>query len=441
MAMMCNIFLAVCLVLVAEGRKLVSKEAAQLEHEKMIAYKTMMKLAPPSESLEPAECGGNNDFCRPFTKDEMPWKTTLALQEKAFGVAMRAAFGADIGNVWEDYLTRRYSQDRYIGPKAHLMGHVTRHTFGYPDLTMDGNIKLQFQGDPTNYYTYTEALDFAMRRLVEFINCHREEFSVPPDGPMPDPTTMHFQSVSSTSSSVSSDETPKKWFAVSFEDLLHGFDFSADDMPPGYLDIEYGGDGSGDTCSNHLYHAPANLAGGMGGSDFGRDFRFMSGHLHCHISKVGNVNVYCRPKVKLSVFDAIDLCPGQCGTKKEQLLTIPLSQREASGLAYDVPLFVEFYYPVDEEKQKYSYSLGLAPSAEECARRDFQKVPECTDCSEYHQLTMKRSVRFMDEDEVPVALDFKQKEYEDAIWASRKQCDAQIYKMEGVLEHLTSILG
>ena len=99
-----------------------------------------------------------------------------------------------------------------------------------------------------------------------------------------------------------------------------------------------------------LYHAPSNLAGGVGGSDYGDDLRFFGGHLHCTKSMSVNdqPSVLCRSRVMLHVFDAIDFCPGQCGTGAEQLLTIAFSRLEASGLAYDIPLYVEVWMPVIE---------------------------------------------------------------------------------------------
>jgi hypothetical protein len=42
------------------------------------------------------------------------------------------------------------------------------------------------------------------------------------------------------------------------------------------------------------------------------------------------------------VFDAVDFCPGDCGSWLEQRVTIPMSRLEASGAAYDQPFKVEF---------------------------------------------------------------------------------------------------
>jgi hypothetical protein len=57
------------------------------------------------------------------------------------------------------------------------------------------------------------------------------------------------------------------------------------------------------------------------------------------------------PGIRYTVHDTIDLCPGDCGAPAEMVATIPLSRFEATGLAGDVPLIVEFDAPAS----------GLAP--------------------------------------------------------------------------------
>ena len=54
----------------------------------------------------------------------------------------------------------------------------------------------------------------------------------------------------------------------------------------------------------------------------------------------GYVSVELTPRYE--VFDAIDFCPGDCGSYAEQWVTIPMSRLEASGAAYDVPFKVRF---------------------------------------------------------------------------------------------------
>jgi hypothetical protein len=52
-----------------------------------------------------------------------------------------------------------------------------------------------------------------------------------------------------------------------------------------------------------------------------------------------------QPFLTYTVKDTIDLCPGDCGAKKEQIATIPMSQWEATGISGDVPFFVDFPAP------------------------------------------------------------------------------------------------
>ena len=60
-------------------------------------------------------------YCKKYSQSETPFDVTLKIQTKAFGHAMRNAFGDDIGNFWELYLERRYSTDRWRGGKVRLV--------------------------------------------------------------------------------------------------------------------------------------------------------------------------------------------------------------------------------------------------------------------------------------------------------------------------------
>ncbi|HEY5957196.1 MAG TPA: SH3 domain-containing protein, partial [Polyangiaceae bacterium] len=60
----------------------------------------------------------------------------------------------------------------------------------------------------------------------------------------------------------------------------------------------------------------------------------------------GSVEV--TPHIAFTVKDTIDLCPGDCGTAKEQVATVPLSRFEATGVSGDVPLIVRFPAPAAE---------------------------------------------------------------------------------------------
>ncbi|MFN0140306.1 MAG: DUF4157 domain-containing protein [Pyrinomonadaceae bacterium] len=99
-----------------------------------------------------------------------------------------------------------------------------------------------------------------------------------------------------------------------------------------------------------------HIAGGLGSSDAGDDYRKVT---------LGTVTLervtqfgspwYTKVDVTLQyeVFDAIDFCPGDCGSPAEQLITVPMSRLEASGMAYDVPFKVIF---TSEERTKRFWS-------------------------------------------------------------------------------------
>jgi hypothetical protein len=88
-----------------------------------------------------------------------------------------------------------------------------------------------------------------------------------------------------------------------------------------------------------------HIAGGIGSSDAGDDYRKIS-YANVTLEKTtllgstGYVTVELIPHYE--VFDAIDFCPGDCGSPAEQLITVPMSRLEASGAAYDVPFKVVF---------------------------------------------------------------------------------------------------
>ncbi len=54
------------------------------------------------------------------------------------------------------------------------------------------------------------------------------------------------------------------------------------------------------------------------------------------------------PFIRFNVKDTIDLCPGDCGTLAEQVATVPLSRFEATALAGDIPMIIEFDAPGTE---------------------------------------------------------------------------------------------
>lgn len=98
--------------------------------------------------------------------------------------------------------------------------------------------------------------------------------------------------------------------------------------------------------SNPLAKA-GNIAGGIGSSDAGADQRkiiranvTMTKTEAPLLTNGGWITFKLTPRYE--VIDAVDLCPGQCGSPLEQAVTITLSRLEESGEAYDVPYVVRF---------------------------------------------------------------------------------------------------
>jgi hypothetical protein len=88
-----------------------------------------------------------------------------------------------------------------------------------------------------------------------------------------------------------------------------------------------------------------HIAGGIGSSDAGVDYRkVLWGNVTLErIPLVGSTGyIHAQTTLHYEVFDAIDFCPGDCGSPAEQLVTVPMSRLEESGEAYDVPFKVTF---------------------------------------------------------------------------------------------------
>jgi hypothetical protein len=87
-----------------------------------------------------------------------------------------------------------------------------------------------------------------------------------------------------------------------------------------------------------------HIAGDIGSSDGGADYRKAWGNVTLEkVPLIGSTGyVLVETTLHYEVFDAIDFCPGDCGSSAEQLVTVPMSRLEASGEAYDVPFKVTF---------------------------------------------------------------------------------------------------
>jgi hypothetical protein len=101
--------------------------------------------------------------------------------------------------------------------------------------------------------------------------------------------------------------------------------------------------------------APGNLAGAIGKEQTScklgaqpspvDDARKASVMARLEAAPGGNVLV--TPSIYFTVQDTLDLCPGHCGGKPEQVATVPLSRFEATGISGDVPFWVTFAPPAD----------------------------------------------------------------------------------------------
>ncbi len=100
-----------------------------------------------------------------------------------------------------------------------------------------------------------------------------------------------------------------------------------------------------------------HIAGGMGSSAAGADYRKITyGNVTLERIPIAGPIGYVRVETTLQyeVFDAIDFCPGDCGSIAEKRITIPMSRLEASGEAYDVPFKVNFI--PESRSKRFFYS-------------------------------------------------------------------------------------
>jgi hypothetical protein len=108
---------------------------------------------------------------------------------------------------------------------------------------------------------------------------------------------------------------------------------------------------------SNAFSIAGHIAGGIGSSDAGADYRkVLWGNVTLErIPLIGSTGyVHVETTLHYEVFDAIDFCPGDCGSPAEQLVTVPMSRLEASGEAYDVPFKVTFV--PDSRSKRFFYS-------------------------------------------------------------------------------------
>jgi len=85
---------------------------------------------------------------------------------------------------------------------------------------------------------------------------------------------------------------------------------------------------------------PGNLAGGLGSCDVVADSRTASGYVYLHGSEVTQMDALLQ--IHFIINDCISFCPGNCGLKSEQDVTVPASRVEAMGGFSEIPLRVEY---------------------------------------------------------------------------------------------------
>jgi len=234
------------------------------------------------------------DFCTPYATTAEAFSAEVWLRNY-FLPAMQAMFGTEVHDLWDSFLSR--------APGASL----ARRVFDTP-----GNpIEDSFATSSAVEDDQEAVLDLVVSRLSRF-----------PGGRL----------------------SPHVYTVVSLTNFL-----SASEMNNRPIDF-----------SNPLSKA-GNIAGGIGSSAAGPDFRKIA-RANVALEKVplfgnsGYINFELIPHYE--VYDAIDFCPGQCGSPAEQVFTIPLSRLEASGRAFDVPYVVKFQ-PEPETKMKFYSSLPL----------------------------------------------------------------------------------
>jgi len=125
---------------------------------------------------------------------------------------------------------------------------------------------------------------------------------------------------------------------------------------------------------NNPFDTPGHIAGGVGSSDAGPDWRMSLGSLLFYRmtdDKGETTKLIIRSGIDFWVFDAMDFCPGDPGSGLEQNLTIPLSRLEASNWAYDVPILVNFPGPAaSREILGDQLNTLFPPNSDDSQRRE-----------------------------------------------------------------------
>jgi hypothetical protein len=230
------------------------------------------------ELVQRAEGCDDPNFCSPYAT-AADAASSEAILRTAFLPVMSAKFGTEVHDLWESFLSR--------SPGASL----SRTVFDTPGNPIEDSFATSAATDDDQ----DAVLDMVIDRVRSF-----------PGGRL----SPHTTTISSLTNYLTTAEM--------------------DNRPINY--------------SNPLSKA-GNIAGGIGSSDAGPDNRRI---VRANVTMLktpligdsGFIDFTLTPHYEVN--DAVDLCPGQCGSPAEQIFTIPLSRLEASGAAYDVPYVVRF---------------------------------------------------------------------------------------------------
>jgi hypothetical protein len=275
------------------GRGLIAHELAHVVQQaaggdpgtvRRVPMAVVKRDAPNAKTWSgaPARCGP--DFCRPLPSEGM------AIDERTrwwpiFSIGIAAAVDSRVVPLWSDWA---------------FGGSSTK------DLTKD------FGSDFTNSPTTADTTRFLMKEIKAKLTAS------PPALPAAGIVTLDIASL-----------IPAAVKAID------------DPAGPDQMNFNIPGD------------IPGNLAGGIGKDEKANpigarpspqdDARIVQGDLT--ITSAG-ASLLVVPRLTYTVKDTIDLCPGDCGTKKEQIATVPMSMWEATGISGDVPFTVDFPPPV-----------------------------------------------------------------------------------------------
>jgi len=243
-------------------------------------------IQPPNwEANEKDSDCDDPDFCRPFESAEEGHKAANDLKT-SIPAAVGLKFGPDVAHVWALYLDRPYRPNNDNKPVVLQAKSIVQ---GFAEsTTSDNEVKLIAH----DIFTFLP------------MKCLQHQFyRVHGIAKIPEPAG--------------------KWVKINIADIL----------PAGFLqrpDMEF------DVASE----IPGNLAGGLGSCDVVKDSRTASGYLYLYGEVVTEMQAVLQ--LHFEINDCVSFCPGKCGLKDEQTVTVPASRVEAMGGFSELPLRVVY---------------------------------------------------------------------------------------------------